>query len=131
MFNVRPLFLDKDYATLKVWWEQWGWKPFPQMFLPQNGVVVEHDNNMVCAVFLYLTDTPIIWMENYISDKEKKPSIRSQALYLMIEEAKEKAKRLGANMVMSSVNHAGLARKLRVNGFKKADDGLTNYVGVL
>jgi hypothetical protein len=115
----------EDYETFCNWWTQWGWTPLPYEFLPVNSLVVCNPNP-VCAVFLYQTDTPIIWAENYISDKQGQD--RGEAMNRLIEAIPERAAELGASVVMSAVRHNGLAKRLSAAGFAQADTGLTNYI---
>lgn len=114
-----------DYELFCEWWQQWGWTAIPYEFLPENSIVI-CDDKPICAVFLYKTDTPIVWMENYISDKYTEN--RGGALDLLFEDAQKKVKEMGFSVIMSSVRHNGLARRLEKNGFIKADEGLTNYI---
>ena len=116
----------EDYPAFCEWWSAWGWAAIPYEFLPANSVVICDDDKPVCAVFLYKTDTPIVWMENYISDKHAKN--RVEALDLLFEVAQDKVKEMGFSVIMSSVRHSSLAKRLESNGFIKADVGLTNYV---
>lgn len=119
----------EDYPIFCKWWEQWGWSAIPYIFIPQNSIVVCDESGPICAVFLYKTDTPIIWAENYISDKKSK--LRSEAVEFMIKSIAEHAQALGAMAIMSSVKHKVLASRLECAGFTKTDDGLTNYMMVI
>lgn len=120
----------EDYELFKQWWALWNWDAIPSAFLPQNSVVVcNDDGEPLAAVFIYKTDTPICWIENYISSKFK--NNREDVILFLISEAKKKAKEMGFKVAMSSVRHDGLANKLKQNSFIETDKGLTNYVGVL
>lgn len=114
-----------DYETFCQWWEVWGWPAIPYEFLPQYSIVV-CDEVPICAVFLYRTDTPILWAENYISCKIHPK--RSEALNLLIDNIGPASKELGAKAVMSAVNHPVLVRKLKKAGFMTGDANLTNYI---
>lgn len=115
-----------DYKVFCQWWKDWGWDAIPYEFLPQNSVVI-CDEKPLCAVFLYKTDTPIIWAENYISDKHMKG--RNEAMDMLIREVKIKVKDMGGSVIMSAVKHNMLAKRLMDNDFVQADTGLTNYIG--
>lgn len=117
----------EDYPLFCKWWKAWGWPPIPQAFLPPNSLVVcSNDGTPIAAVFLYRTDTPIIWAENYISDRESLD--RREAMEVLIDYIKPRAKELGALAVMSVVKHNGLARRLQGAGFTPADEKLTSYI---
>ena len=116
---------EEDYKTFCEWWESWGWPAIPYEFLPKNSIVVCGDEP-ICAVFLYKTDTPICWAENYISSKHSKN--RNEALDMLFSVMSERVKDMGCNVVMSSVRHNGLAKRLIKNDFIESDKGLTNYI---
>lgn len=118
----------EDYPIFCEWWTAWNWGMIPYEFLPQNSVVICAPEPM-CAVFLYRTDTPIVWAENYISSKVKDG--REKAMCMLLEHMKEKVKEMGSSVIMSSVRHNLLARRLECDGFVKADTGLTNYIRVI
>lgn len=115
----------EDYPTFCQWWAAWEWPPIPYEFLPQHSIVV-YDDVPICAVFLYRTDTPILWAENYISCKIHPK--RVEALKLLIDNIAPASKELEAKAVMSAVNHPVLARKLKQAGFMTGDANLTNYI---
>lgn len=118
---------SEDYPAFESWWKAWGWPPIPEAFLPQNSLVIcDDDDKPICAVFLYRTDAPIIWAENYISDRESPH--RRDAMVAMIDYIKPRAQELGALAVMSAVKHNGLARRLENAGFTRGDEKLTNYI---
>ena len=130
MFEARDYTLE-DYEALSRWWAQWGWDAIPQAFLPETGLIVTYNSIPVCAAFIYKTDTPIYWVENYISNKDAPKSIRSESLELLILSCLEKAKDMGALIVMSSIKHNGLGRRLEKNGFVVSDKNMTTYMRAL
>lgn len=113
----------EDYKTFCEWWEQWGWPAVPESFIPPQSIVVEQDGKPICAVFIYKTDTPIIWAENYISDRNS--HLRGKALDFLIAEMLSTFKNC---VIMSSVKNRSLAKRLETGGFIKCDENLTNYV---
>lgn len=121
-------YQDSDYNTIMKWWSDWGWQPVPRHFLPPNGVVIGDEEGIICAVFLYKTDTPIVWVENYISDKKARKERRFLAMSMLLDAANDKVKEMGGAVMMSAVRHNGLAKRLFDFGFKKADENLTNYI---
>lgn len=121
-------FQSEDYEIVSQWWGQWGWPAIPLEFLSPEGIVIENDGLPVCATWIYLTNTPICWIENYISDKGADKAIRGDALDLLVLSSLEKAKDLGAAVAMSSIRHAGLGKRLEKSGFIMSDKNMTNYV---
>lgn len=98
-FNIRNL-IEKDYETLKVWWENWrGWGTAPPKdFLPGNGTsgfIVEKDDIGVVAGFLYTTNSKAAILEWVISNPEYKNKDRKEALELLIKGAENVANSSG------------------------------------
>lgn len=129
--KIEELNKTDNYDLFCKWWEAWGWASIPFEFLPDDGVVVSYDGDKVCAAFLYKTDTPICWAENYISDPRADREIRDEALNLLIQALSEKAKDAGFVVMMSAIKHNILGRRLEKNGFQMADQNLTSYIKVL
>jgi len=127
MFKAEPINLTEKYSTYKSWWKDWGWGGFPKAFLPEQGVRVTYNGEDVCAVFIYMTQTPIFWLENYISDKQFDRDIRDKALNFMIDEACKQAKELGGSVAMSAVNSTSLKKRLEEKEFNKTDENLCGF----
>lgn len=127
MFEVKP-YKQSDYEELSAWWTAWGWPPIPQEYLPPDGLIVSAEGKNICAVFLYRTNSPICWAENYISCKDCERNTRQWALDLLIESAVEKAVSFGFQVVMSSINHPVLGKRLEKGGFMVSDTNMTTYM---
>lgn len=127
MFEVKP-YTAENYDELCGWWAQWEWAAVPEMFLPQDGIIVSHNGVNICAVFIYITNTPVCWIENYISRKDADKEIRDAALDLLVESAITKAAECGARMVMSCIRHASLGRRLEKGGFVVSDSNMAVYM---
>lgn len=125
--DYRP----EDYDMITEWFQSYGWPAMNRAFFPNDGVVIEHDGKAVCAAWVYLTNTPIAWIEHYICCKDFSKDVRDAALDLLVVETMAKAKELGYHVAMSSIKSPRLGKRLEAAGFAKSDIGMTNYVGVL
>jgi hypothetical protein len=130
MYEVR-FYNDSDYETICDWWESWGWNPFPKEFLPKTGVVIEYQGQPICAGFVYKTDSLVAWGENYILNKDCPKEARSGCIPRLIDEMCEQAIKMGASVLMSSVENKSLIRKLEEKGFQIGDTGMVNLVKAL
>ena len=109
------------------WWTDWGWDVIPKVFLPKENVCVEYNGVPVAAAFIYHTQTPICWIENYISDKNFKDD-RKLVVDSLIKECLRQAKEQGFHVAMSAITHKNLAKALVENNFFQGGVGLTNYI---
>jgi hypothetical protein len=85
MLTIRPL-KSEDYKTLCEFWQQWGWTPPPQDFLPEIGMIVYDEETPIAASYLYITNSKVCWLEWVISNKNyKNRENRKNAINLLIE----------------------------------------------
>ena len=68
--NVKVL-KEEDYDNILVnWWKDWRWTPPSKDFLPDNGkggYMVYEDDTPICAGFMYLTNSKVVWCDWIIS----------------------------------------------------------------
>lgn len=111
-------FETKDYAQLCSWYEARG-LPKPRLrYLPGTGRIMDG----IAAGFLVRTDTPIAWLEFFISNPACGRKRRHSALEKIAGALIEDARRLGYSGVTASTqNHSikELARRLK---FKAVGD---------
>ncbi len=129
-FEKRYITPD-DYEEVCQWWHSWDWPPFPQAFLAPTGLMVSKEGVNLCAVWLYKTDAAICWAENYISNKNALSEDRRLALDFLMGAIDEEVKVMGFSVIMSSVKHANLCRRLERNGFIRSDENMVHYIKVL
>jgi hypothetical protein len=128
--KIRNFDLD-DYLEVEKWWKSWGWSPIPPTFLSSTGFVVESDK-LICAGWLYKTDSAVCWAENYIANKEVGKKERAEGLDMLIETLIQEGKKEGFKVMMSSTRCPFLIKKLLKAGCEKIyDTGMSNLVRVL
>jgi len=116
--NVRVL-REGDYDNILVkWWKDWRWTPPTKDFLPNNGnggYIVYDDDIPVCAGFMYLTNSKVVWCDWIISNfKYKDRKKRKKAILLLISTISEIAKELDKKYV-----YALLKNKPLINTYKE------------
>ena len=63
-----------------LWYKQWNLNPTIIDMMPTTGLIIEG----VCATFLYETNSPICFMEGFISNKNIKDEEREECLDLLV-----------------------------------------------
>lgn len=126
--SIRPWVLA-DYPTLSNYWEMYGWVPVDQAALPSTGWVVSDDTGLIlCASFLYLTNSAVAWPEwtigNPLISKEK----RSQALDLLMDYTIEEAKKRNYKVLMTFTPHGKLIERYQKHGYSLGDQGVVSLV---
>jgi len=129
---VKYEYIKKDeYEDIKHWFEAWGWPPIPEQFLPENGIVVMDGDVGICAAWLYQTDTPICWLEHFISNKDATKKQRKEGLEGLLNYMTNLAKELGADLVMTSMKGELMGSKLIGEGYQASDKGMSHYIKVI
>lgn len=120
--NIRRI-TDKDINTIKEWWSLWpDWKPLPNDFLPDDGLgglIVEKDNNLIVAGFIYLTNAKVALLEWIISNPNYRDNDRDNAIELLITGAENIVKSMGYKYMFSIVQHEKLIEKQEKLGWIK------------
>ena len=124
---------NDDYSILVEWWKFWRFFPPTQDILPNNGlsglVITDENDNMICAGFLYATNSPIAWIEFIVSNpnvKDKK--VRKESLTFLIQELTNLAKENNFKVIYSSLKNENLMNKYLECGFKKAGTNTTEMI---
>lgn len=115
--SVR-MFADSDYPMLCTWWAKWNF-PIPALdVLPSTGYIVDES----AAVFIYLTNSPVAWMEWLVSDPECDKELRSAAVDVAIDHAICQAKLTGSKVFFTTSNRPAVSSRLEQHGFVKDID---------
>ncbi len=117
--KTRP-YSQADHVRLSNWWTAHGWPPVSSTILPPNGYIVGE----CAAAFLYLTDSPIAWMEWLVADPEAPKEFRSACINQLVDHIAEVARQKGASLLFTSTNHPALEKRLTENGFQVGDRGM-------
>ena len=78
--------IEEDYSTLVKWWKDWKFGIVPKECLPPDGIIVEIDENPICAGGLYLCNgTTFGFMEWIVVDKNANKRDTHSALKMCID----------------------------------------------
>lgn len=104
----------------------------PEVALPKTGIIISRDGVDLAASFIYATDSCVCWAENFITNKKAPRELRKGSVDYLIEMTIEEGKRQGFLVMMSSVHHEGLIKKLLKAGYdENVESGMTNLTRVL
>jgi hypothetical protein len=107
---------EADYGKLCKFWKWWKFSIPPRNCLPNNGLggikIVDKTGEIICAGFLYETNSAIAWLEfivvnPFIKDKKLRYDAQIQLISLLTVEAEEK----GFSAVFASITHKNLIEK--------------------
>jgi hypothetical protein len=114
---------DKDYKTLCEWWSVWNFVPPPQVLLPTTGFVASE----AAAAFLYLSNSPVAWMEWAVVDPKATKQQRNESLNELLLHVEKAAKLVGVRMMFTSIRNAPFNARLKKQGWIDLDGGQPSY----
>ncbi len=103
--KVRRLQLDKDYPTIRQWWERRGTAAPQESILPPIGVISEQDSVPIACAFLYeVKGVSVAWVEWEATNPEfRAPLIKIRALNQVFDFFEGYAKETGIAALFSWV----------------------------
>ena len=134
-FTIREL-KDNDYKDILVkWWKDWRWTPPSKEFLPEDGkggYIVYDGETPVCAGFMYLTNSKVVWCDWIVSnfqykDREK----RKQAIYLLIATISQMAKDLEKKYVYALLKNQPLINAYKQLGYQEGSTYTQEMIKIL
>lgn len=125
-------YIPQFHPVIAKWWLAHNFPVIPSDALPKTGfIAVNEKKEMVCAAWLYSTDSTLAWMEWYISNPLAAKSEISEGLDLVIDKLTEVAREAGFTTIFTSMKHAGLIRRMQKHEFNISEDNATNLVRVI
>jgi hypothetical protein len=115
---------DKDYEVLCEYWTWWKFSIPPRNCLPNNGLggikIIDENGTIICAGFLYETNSGIAWLEFIVSnpavkDKKLRHYAQIELISMLTIEAEEK----GFSAVFASITNENLIKKYIEVGYTK------------
>lgn len=100
-------------SQLRNWIEQWKMDPNVVEYLPTTGFIIEG----VCAIFLYLTNSPICYIEGFISNKQVSDSKRDQCLDAVVAQAINFASDKGFKRMLAITQLPAVSNRAEKLGF--------------
>jgi hypothetical protein len=108
------LYNNTHYETLLKWWKQYKMDPVPIEYLGQ-GFMIEN----MCAVFIYPTGTPSVFMENLIANKRLNPKTRDMALDHLVSTVIKFLKTKKVKRIVSVTNLGAVSKRAaKKHGFR-------------
>jgi hypothetical protein len=93
--EVRQLQSDREKMIINSWWKAWGYTGMPEDSYPPHTYVAYFDNVPAVSGCMYLTDSKVIFLESFISNKGISKEARRLAMSALIKKMASKGKELG------------------------------------
>ena len=109
------------------WWNAHRFPPPPQHLLPATGFLCDG----IAAGFLYLTNSPIAWMEWVVCDPTAPKEKRGPAIDALIDHLCLLAKKSDSSVVFTAVTRRAFEKRLKSFGFVDGDRQTNHLIRVL
>lgn len=127
--KVRIEQTKEFYATAVSWWNMHDFPPPHIVFLPQKVFVVSENNNDLYAMFVYETDSGLLFIAFPIRNK-KFPQNETAFSYLLSEIEKWALKR-GYSYLYTTSPISYLDKLFLSKGFVYGDKNVNQYIKVI
>lgn len=125
-------FHPVDWPVLTKFWTHRGLPAVPVEFLPPTGLVVRAEGGtLLCGGFLVKSDTKAASLAFICGNPKVECDLRSEALDLLIYSLVEIAKQSGFTSICAATNVPPLQKRYERLKFKKTDENVICYGGVL
>tara|TARA_R100000900_G_scaffold95573_1_gene74118 strand:+ start:96 stop:497 length:402 start_codon:yes stop_codon:yes gene_type:complete len=115
---------ESDYETLDKWWKAWNWPSIEKDFLPDNGTggfVLEKEETMIVAGFVYITNSKAVLLEWIISNPNYREDDRDMAITSFIRAVEMVVKEWGYKYIFSIGRTKALIDKHKKLGYHVDD----------
>lgn len=125
----RTFNKEQDFPVFDEWWKKRGWIMNPEVLPVGTGFVVENNGVPIAAGWVYLTNSPLAWLEYVVTNPEAGIKERGRCVDLLLSGIIARIKEAGSfKAVFTSLCSRGLMKAYERAGFTKADTGMTNMV---
>lgn len=97
---MREIDLQQDYETLKEWYSAYAQVPPGPEYLSTTGLIIEGK----CAVFLYITNSSVGYVERLIANPALDKEERKNAIHILCEALEPYGRDLGCKVLVTVIN---------------------------
>lgn len=121
-------FTWADYPEICQWWLSHKWPVIPSDHLSSIGIVVEENEKLVSACWVYVTNSAFGLLEFVVTNPKVSLRMRAKGIELMLDAAVKVAQEHHVKTLFSSLKSHGLIRAFEKSGFLNADTDMTNLI---
>lgn len=124
LFEVRKIN-SEDKKIINSWWNSFGHPGCPDDVYPELTLMVTYDGVPVCSGSAYLTDSKVMYFDNYVSDHSFDKETRDLSLDLLTKSLLDKARSRGYKYWVANAKQKCVAD--RTIKFKRTQLGEGHY----
>jgi hypothetical protein len=122
--------LDKVdfYETMKSWWVDWEFPVLSIDALPNNIVVVFHEDQEVYAIPLYLSDSNFCWVGFITSNKKASKKAREGSLTFGLNSVSDFLQHTGYRNLFTITSNSFIDKSLIESNFLVTNKNIKEYI---
>lgn len=121
-------YKSENYQLIKSWWEFAKEVAPESKMIPETSYVMYHNQNPVLSVSLFITNGPVVWVDNYIGNPEFKGEIRKQCGKLLLNHLEAVAKLNGKDRLFCMSINDKTSKRYEDLGFTKTASNISTFL---
>lgn len=117
-------FRKEDYELVCGWWKQHKFPPPPLDLLPATGYIADE----AAAAWLYLSNTPVAWLEFTVVDPNAEKAVRHEAIDKLLRNIFARAKAIGNKIIFAAASEPSYCHRLKNMGFIEGDKKVSHFI---
>jgi len=105
---IEKFNAEKHYSNIKELYNKYNLEGIPLEFLSDFGLVISNSNNIICAGWLYTTNSSVCYIENFIANKDLDKNTRKEGLQSLFRELIKNAKENKFKLILTNSKHNNL-----------------------
>jgi hypothetical protein len=116
------------YETIKRWWMDWNFPVLNIDSLPENILVVYHNEEQACAIPIYMSDSNVCWIGFITSNKNASKKTREGSITFGLEVISILLKDTKYKNILTVTGNQFIDKSLNESGFKLTNKNIKEYI---
>lgn len=116
------------YETMKSWWTDWGFPVVNIDALPENIIVVYHEDKEVYAIPLYLSDSSFCWVGFITGNKKSSKKEREGSLTFGLNSISDFLQYTGYKLLFTITSNSFIDKSLIESNFLVTNKNIKEYI---
>jgi hypothetical protein len=116
------------YDTMKQWWNDWGFPVLNLDSLPENILVVSHDEEKACAIPIYMSDSNVCWIGFITSNKKASKKTREGSMTFGLEVISILLKDTKYKNILTVTGNQFIDKSLTESNFLVTNKNIKEYI---
>lgn len=121
-------YKSDDYELVKSWWSSANEIAPAANMIPDTSYVLYLSDTPILAVSLYLTNSPLAWVDNFVGNPESKGHQRKECGHVLLSHLEKIAKEEGKSRLFCMSMNEKTSKRYEEMGFQNTCSGIFTFV---